>query len=172
MSWKDADRDERSEIIAAITRSHPAFRRDPERCQAASLDLPFYPGARLVRLTARDIPGSTLWYACLPQEAVALAPGPGGLAAINHCNIAAPLVLNDATAAPYLRFRYYFASGARLFEARIKRSAVGYTGKIWVFEQEKFFEIDINLSPRGLVTELEKVRMEDVPDFMPGEFAL
>jgi hypothetical protein len=169
MAWKNADPEERAEIISAIGRSNPAFRRDPERCYIGTLALPFYPGGFVSRVAARDIPGSLLWYVCLPQESVALNSAPN---AINHCNTAAPLTLADSAIAAYVKFRYYFTSGARLFESKVKRSAVGYTGKIWLFEKEGFFELDVNISPRGVVTELEKLQLHEVPDFTAGEFDL
>lgn len=167
MTWKSAGLEEKTEIIALIGRSTPAFRRDPERCLIDTLDLPFYPGGRLARIRARDVPGGLLWYTCLPETAVAMN---AQMASVNACNAAGPLMIKDGNVHDYVRFMYYFTSGARLFESRAKRSSVGYTGKIWLFEGQRFFEIDINISPRGIVTELEKVEVPDVPPFEPGDF--
>jgi hypothetical protein len=167
--WTSAGSEAKAEIIARIGRNYPAFKRDPERCIVDILPLSFYPDSRLIRLSTRDIPGSMLWYVVLPQETVAMN---GGIASVNQCNSAAPLMLRDANVHDYVKFRYYFMGGVRLFESKAKRSAVGYSGKIWVFEKEKFFEIDVNISPRGLVIELEKMELHDVPQFSPGDFDL
>lgn len=169
MTWKNAGSDVKADIIKRIGRNYPAFKRDPERCLIETLDLPFYPDGRLARLSARDIPGSLLWYTCLSETAIAMN---GGLSSINEGNSAGPLMLKDENIHDYVRFHYYFTGGLRLFESKVKRSAVGYTGKIWVFEKEKFFDIDVNISPRGIVTELEKVQLHDVPQFVPGDFDL
>ncbi len=149
MAWENAGPGQRENIIQAISRNYPAFRRTPERCLVDLLGLSFYPGGKLVRLSTRDVPGSLLWFVYMPQETVALNSGP---AAIDHCNAVAPLSFNDISVFDYIKFRYYFGSDTRLFEARVKRSAVGYTGKVWVFEKENFFEIDLNISPRGTLT--------------------
>jgi hypothetical protein len=169
MAWEHPALEQKAKIVRLIGRNHPAFRRDPERCSIDTLNLPFYPGGKLARLTAQNIPDSVLWYVCLPEESVALT---GGFFAIDHCNAAAPLTINHSTIFAYIKFRYYFGAGSRLFEARIKRSAVGYSGKIWLFEGNDFLEIDINISPRDILTELEKTVMTDVPNFAPALFDL
>ena len=92
--------------------------------------------------------------------------------AVHHCNAEAPLVLNDDTIYTYLKFRYFFAEGARVFELKVKNSAVGYSGKIWLFRRGGFFEIDVNVSARGNVTELEKHPLPDISGIADGEFGL
>jgi hypothetical protein len=169
VAWKSAAAEERAELVGLVTRSYPAFRRDPARCLADVLALPFYPEGRLVRLSARDVPGKTQWYVCLADRAVAMGDGMDG---INACNASAPLMLNDGNIAAYLRYYLHFSAGMRLFESKVKRSSVGYTGKIWYFSDERFFEADVNVSPRGLVVELEKTELHDVPPFAAGEFDL
>jgi len=168
MAWKNPDQDEKVEIIGAISRAQPAFRRDSSRCIIETLELPFYPGAHLLKVTTRELPGKPLWYVRLPEK---VEPLDRQAESIHHCNMDAPLVLNDKTIYPYLRFWYYFSAGARVFEARIKRSAVGYTGKVWLFEKSQFFETDLNINARGLVTPLEKIALENVPEFDAGEFS-
>jgi hypothetical protein len=168
-AWRQADPDERDALVVAAGTANPAFRRAPERCLVDMLDLQFYPQGRLFRVTTRDIPGSAQWYVLLPQETVPLAEGAD---AIMHCNAIAPLTLNEAMIFDYVRFHYFFAAACRVFEARIKRSAVGYTGKIWLYENRNFFEVDVNVSTRGLVAELERVQIPDIPDFVPEAFTL
>jgi hypothetical protein len=167
--WTSAGTEAKTEILKRIARNHPAFKREPERCTIDVLALPFYPEGQLARISARDIPGSTLWFTLLPQESVAMN---NGVAGVHQCNSAGPLMLRDANIHDYVKFRYFFSGGGRLFESRAKRSAVGYSGKIWVFEKEGFFEIDVNITTRGLVVELEKVEMHDMPSFDPGDFDL
>lgn len=167
--WRSTDAEERAKAIEMIGRTHPSFRRDPARCVAESLDLPFYPGGRLIRLSARDVPGSILHFALLPERAV---PMNEGLSSVNQCNSAGPLLLTTENIHDYVRFYCHFARGAQLFESRVKRSPVGFSGKIWIFERGKFFEIDTNVAVRGLVVELEKTELPDVPPFEPTEFDL
>src|SRR5690606_39082229 len=117
---------------------------------------------RLLKLMGPGVPEAPRWYVRLPGETVRID---GGMSGIHYCNAHAPLTVTDDTIYAYTRFYYYFASGARVFEGRIKRSSVGYTGKIWFYEKKSFFESDVNITAKGLVTELERVPVPDVPDF-------
>jgi hypothetical protein len=169
MAWKTVEQDERTEIMRAISWAQPAFRRDPARCAVDTLELPFYPGSQLLKVTARELPGKPLWYVRLPQRVVVLDRQSES---VNHCNASAPLVLTDKTIYSYLKFWYYFTADQRVFEAKVKRSAVGYTGKVWLYDHGAFHELDVNVSPRGTVTALDKSPMPGVPNFEAGEFSL
>ena len=169
MAWKSAEFGEKGGIVEGIHKASPALRLNAERCFIDTLDLTFYPKSRLLKLTGDGVPHPPLWYVQLPQ---AVVPMDGSFTSISNCNAAAPLVLNDATVYAYVKFRYFFAGETRVFEASIKRSPVGYTGKIWLYQKKTFYEMDVNISARGVVTELEKNTVPDVPDFEADEFGL
>lgn len=169
MAWKNVEGEEKAGIVQSVTWAQPAFRRDPARLAVDMLELPFYPGGQLLRLTTQELPGKPLWHVRLPQKVETLERKADS---IHHCNILAPLMLNDKNIYDYLKFWYYFTEGSRVFESKVKRSAVGYSGKVWLFEQEIFFEADVNVNPHGLVTLLDKEEMPDVPDFKVGDFDL
>ena len=162
MQWTTVEGDGKAVLVKAIEK---VDRQAPTLGTVMqAMPLSFYPDGQLLRLAAAEGPR---WYVYMPGKVVRLD---GGLGSIHRCNEDAPLALNDDTVHPYLHFHYFFAEGARLFEARVKRSAVGYTGKIWVFEKKGFFEHDINLTPRGLLTALERVQIPDVPMMVEEEF--
>lgn len=158
---------DKSALVTAMGRDAPFGPFAPEACVLEQVTLPFYPDSVLLRATVQGL-SQPLWYARLPEQMVRLD---GGIARIHACNDIGPLRLNDDTVHAYLRFHYYFSGGRTLFEARIKRSAVGYTGKLWVFERAVFHEQDVNITPRGVIIVLDDMTVPDVPELMDREFS-
>ena len=156
-------------FIDSVNRIEPALRFMPDKTLLEKLPLPFYPDAVLLKMAKIDSFGDPLWYVHTPTETVAMD---GSLANIHHLNDNAPLNLTQDNIYAYLKFRYYFGRKCQIFEAQVKRSAVGFSGKVWEFKDGLFFEVDINVTPRGIVVELDRAAIPDVPAFSPGEFSL
>ncbi len=166
MAFRSATQDEKQEILERA-RSF-LHQHHIETYTTEIIQLPFYPDTRLVRL---ETPAPSKKYAFIftSTETFFLQPHSG---AVQTCNAHAPLMLSEAAIHGYARFFYFYERGLHVFEAKIRRSAVGYSGKIWVFEPGGFFETDINISMHGSITELEKTPIPDVPEFDHSDFVL
>ncbi len=169
MGWQTPGAQEIVDLIRDINKLEPALRFNPDATVLEKLALPFYPEGVLLKALKAERFGDPLWYVRIPAEMVALD---GSLANIHHLNDVAPLSLTAENILDYLKFRYYFGCKIQIFESQVKRSAVGYTGKIWGFDGGACFEADININARGMIVELERVSVPDVPKFSPGEFTL
>lgn len=167
MAMRSATQEEKAEILE---RTRPFLRQSQiDDYVTEVISLPFYPATRLIKLITRDSPIKKYAFVFTAAETFRLDHSPGQIQA---CNAAAPLVLSEASIHAYIKFCYFYGSNKHIFESKIRRSAVGYSGKIWVFEKEGFFETDINISMHGTVTELEKTPIPDVPEFDQGDFSL
>lgn len=108
MHWQQSDLIKKAEYLPALNRIEPAYRFLPETTLIDELPLPFYPGAKLLRVTRMTAFPKPLWYAKTEDEIV---PLDGSVANINYLDETAPLRLTPENTGAYDRFRSAFGSG-------------------------------------------------------------
>ncbi|MDD9901163.1 MAG: hypothetical protein OXT65_09320 [Alphaproteobacteria bacterium] len=169
MKWRQMEDHEVEALLPTLSRLGGLRDVDAAACRFEDIGLPFYHFGNLIRVTVPDN-HDFVWYVRLEDESITRLDGHEH--SVHACNDRAPLTLTDELINPYVRFMCYFSGLGKVFELRVKRSAVGYTGKVWIFEDDGFFEHDVNVTVRGVLVTLERTPVADVPQFFDASFSL
>jgi hypothetical protein len=174
MVWKKAEADEKLELVRKINSIESVTRFSPDESRVETLDLPFYPGGKLVLaakagLKATAAAAAPLWYVHLPKETVVLD---GSVANIHHLNAAAPLKLSQDTVAAYLKFRLDFCKQGWLEGVLATAQGDAYNATARILEKDGIFESALTVSARGEVTVTRRERIAGASKPVPAEFSL
>lgn len=157
MVWKTAKADEKLALVRDINRVETAYKFSPDDSLVEILDLPFYPGGRLVSLARGNTKGKPLWYVSLPNETVSLD---GSVANIHYINAAAPLKLSSQTIADYLKFRVFFTQQGTLEGVLATETGAGFSATARIIDKDGAYEATLGITPRG---EVENLARNQVP---------
>lgn len=167
MVWKTAKADEKLALVRQINSIETAYKFSPEESVVEILDLPFYPGGRLVSLARGAVKGKPLWYVSLPAETVVLD---GSVANIHYLNKQAPLQLTSQTIADYLKFRVYFTKQGWLEGVLATESGTGFTATARIVDKDAVYEATLAISPRGEVSNLARNQISQTGKPVPEKF--
>lgn len=168
MNWEQAKADEKLAIVRDVNKVEPLYRFTPDDSIVETLDLPFYPGAKLVCLSKPLPIQPVLWYVRLQDETVSLD---GSVANIHYINDKAPVSLSPQTIADYLKFRLYFAGNAWMEGVIAIESPDGFSATAKVLEKEALYEKKIRISPMGELTLQSKKKIGEGGN-VPDKFSL
>lgn len=168
MTWKTATADEKLAIVRDINRIERVYRLNPDESRIETLELPFYGGARLVSAARPAVKGQPLCYVRLAAEIV---PLDGSVANIHHLNVAAPLALDAANAAAYLKFYFYFTNAGWVESALVSPQHGAFTARARLQQRDGIYDADISLSPRGEVTVQHREKVPQAGSALPAAFS-
>jgi hypothetical protein len=168
MVWKTAKADEKLALVRDINRVETAYKFSPDESTVEILDLPFYPGGRLVSLARGNIKGKPLFYVALPKEVVALD---GSVANIHYLNKEAPLKLDAQTIADYLKFRVYFTKQGALEGVLATEVPGGFNASVRIVDRDAVYEATLGINPRGEVSNLARNQVSPNGKAPPEKFS-
>lgn len=108
MHWEQVGLTKKAEYLPALNGVEPIYRFLPETTIIDELPLPFYPGAKLLRVTRTTSFPKPLWYAKTKDEIV---PLDGSAANLNYLDETAPYIPSAENADAYNSFRSTFGNG-------------------------------------------------------------
>ncbi|MEZ0222954.1 MAG: hypothetical protein ACAH83_00240 [Alphaproteobacteria bacterium] len=168
MVWKTAKADEKLALVRAINSVETAYKFSPEESAVEVLELPFYPGGKLVSLARPAAKGEPLWYVALPTETVALD---GSVANIHYLNKEAPLQISQQNIADYLKFRLYFTKQGWAERILATERDGTFNATVRIVDKDGQYDAVLSIDNRGVLTNVARDFISPAGKHPPAVFS-